>query len=588
MAKQLAIEWDDSEIRVLAAKPRGNRFAVTDVFTVDISGASPEAVGKRLSDALAERGLQKLATLVAIGRGRAELRQLNLPAIPDDELPDVVRFQAVRQFAAAGERAAIDFLPISRSEQGVEVAAAALAPEHLDAIRRVCEPSELQLQRIVLRPTAAAALFQLIKQTDAPETILIDTLADEIDLVVMRGKTPAFLRSVRVPVEEQARIRTIVNETRRSLMAVRRDGSDSSQRQIIVWGNADVHAKLRQALTAELGIEARSVDPFDLVETPAEVLAGMPQHVGRFAPLLGLLEGDLLKGEGLIDFLNPRRRPEPKSNRNRYALYGGLAAATVLAIGWLGWSQMSRLDEKMRKTLAASNDLNDAVAAAQISNANLARIDQFLDGDVFMLGELAYLSERLAPAEQMQVEQLTISTDPRGGATMSVKGIAAEPATVIATESRLRDASHEVTGDGVKSDPRNETFKFQFNDTIRIPAASIRQQRLTSVPIAAATQTGAPAVTDSTSAAETPTSPPSNQPESTDEKLADEKLADEKPAEASDAPAATEPSATDASEPANEPAASSEPAASTEPSKDAEPVSDPATNGEETEAKVDA
>ncbi|WP_417737379.1 hypothetical protein [Rosistilla oblonga] len=478
MAKQLAIEWDDNEIRVVAARPRGNRFVVTDVFTVDISGAKSDAIGKQLADALAERGLQKLPTLVAIGRGRAELRQLSLPAIPDEELPDVVRFQAVRQFAAAGERAAIDYLPIARSETAVEVAAAALAPEHIDEIRRVCAPSELQLQRIVLRPTAAAALFQLLKQPDSGETILIDTLADEVDLIVMRGKTPAFLRSVRVPTDEQARLRTIVNETRRSLMAVRRDGSNSSQRQIIVWGNPAFHTELRQQLTEQLGIEAKSVDPFSLVETPAELPNGMPQHVGRFAPLLGLLEGDVLKGQGLIDFLNPRRPPEPKSNRDRYALYGGLAAALVLLIGWLAWSQLSRLDAKYQQTLVASNDLNDAVAAAQISKANLARIDQFLDGDVFMLGELAYLSENLGPAEQMRIEQLTVAADPRGGATMAIKGVAREPAAVIAMESQLRDADHAVTGDGVKSDPRNETFKFQFNDTIRIPAASVREQRL--------------------------------------------------------------------------------------------------------------
>ncbi|MEZ6087978.1 MAG: hypothetical protein R3C05_08130 [Pirellulaceae bacterium] len=478
MAKQLAIEWDDNQIRVVAARPRGNRFMVTDVLTIDIAGEKPDAIGMKLKDSLAANGLLKLPTLIAIGRGRAELRQLNLPVIPDDELPDVVRFQAVRQFAAAGERAAIDFLPIGRSATGVEVAAAALAPEHVDGIRRICQASDLQVQRIVLRPTAAAALYQLAKPSDAIETILIDTLIDEIDLVVMRGATPSFLRSVRVPLAEEARQRTIVSEVRRSLMAVRRDGTDAGQRKIIVWGRQEVHDDLIRALSDELGIAAEAVNPFELVETQPELKESLPQHVGRFAPLLGLLEGDVLGGQGLIDFLNPRQRPEPKSHRNRYALYGGLAAALVLLLGYFGWSQLSTLDAKYDSVLKASNDLKGAVDAAQTSKANLARIDEFLDGDVFLLGELAYLSENLADAERLRINQLSVTANPRGGATIDINGVAAEPAVVLQTEGELRDNDHAVTGDGVKSNTQENDFKYAFSDTVKIPAASIRQQRL--------------------------------------------------------------------------------------------------------------
>ena len=105
MARYLALEWDAREARVAIARPRGSEFVVEEAFSIDLTTREGEEldVGARLSAALAGQDLRRLETLVAVGRANIELRVLSVPPVPDDELPDIVRFQAVKQFTTMGE-----------------------------------------------------------------------------------------------------------------------------------------------------------------------------------------------------------------------------------------------------------------------------------------------------------------------------------------------------------------------------------------------------------------------------------------------------------------------------------------------------
>ena len=123
MVNKLAIDWDDNELRLVAAQCSGRSVKVTGAHVIPLEGSHIHEV---LRQAVAQHGLEDTETLVAIGRGKAELRELQLPPVPDEELPDMVRFQAIRSFATAGESATVDYLLTKRSESGVEMIAAAI------------------------------------------------------------------------------------------------------------------------------------------------------------------------------------------------------------------------------------------------------------------------------------------------------------------------------------------------------------------------------------------------------------------------------------------------------------------------------
>src|SRR5262245_60753953 len=108
MSRLVAIEWDAKEARVAIGRKRAVGVAVDQAFAVPLpqreegSTAEPD-VGSVLARALAEQGISRSDALVAVGRASIELRFLSTPPVPDEELPDVVRFQAVRQFTTLSD-----------------------------------------------------------------------------------------------------------------------------------------------------------------------------------------------------------------------------------------------------------------------------------------------------------------------------------------------------------------------------------------------------------------------------------------------------------------------------------------------------
>ena len=141
MARLLALEWDAREARVVVARTRGSEMVVEHAFGVELAPSDPGQtfadlnVGERIAAALAARNIGRSETLVAVGRASIELRQLTLPACPEDEQPDMVRFQALRQFTGIGDDWPLDFVPLDTGDsESLTVLAAAISPEMVDQI----------------------------------------------------------------------------------------------------------------------------------------------------------------------------------------------------------------------------------------------------------------------------------------------------------------------------------------------------------------------------------------------------------------------------------------------------------------------
>ena len=477
MAKKLAIDWDDKELRFVAGRTTPGGVTITDAGSVPIEGEGNQGIAQTLQRVLQERGLTKLPTLVAIGRGRAELRQLKLPPIPDDELPEVVRFQAIRNFAAAGERAVVDFVPARRGDDSVEVVAAAVAPEQLDEIRQLVQPHVDRLERIVLRPLAAASLFTAYQSTGG-EVVLLDVLADDADLVILRDGRPLFVRSVRLPIGGDARSTALASEVRRSLMACR-IAADPQQpaRRIILWGRADVHADDILQLGQRLGCTLETLDPLAMVGMEDHLRSSEPEHVGRLAPLVGLLAADVRGADLLIDFLNPRKKPQPRNDRARYAVMGAAAAAVLLMVGYTVWSSLNSRDRQIAELQKSIGELETQLKETDVHVANVARIDQFLDGNVIWVEELRRLAEKLPPAEQAILTNLTASAQTRtGGGQMTLTGKVTTPEVKNQLESQLRDELHRVDGRGI-SPTGDSAYPWLVNETVLISPEAVRQMR---------------------------------------------------------------------------------------------------------------
>ncbi len=473
MPRKIAVDWDEKELRLVAAQCGGGSVKVTDVAVIPIENSS---VADTLRAAISRRGLESTETLIAIGRGQAELRELQLPPVPDEELPDMVRFQATRSFATAGDRATVDYLVTSRSDRGIEMIAAAVGPENLTKIRETCESADLTIKRIALRPLAAAALYLTTKsQGEAGDTVLIDLLADDAEIVIARDGHVIFVRTVRMPSVTSARPKVLAGELRRSLVAC---GSSGSLNRVVLWGLEAVHRDDLKMLAEASGRTVEVLDPFDLVDVDPKVRGDLPEHVGRLAPLVGLLASDEAHADRLIDFLNPRERIEETPNRLKNVLMIGVPIAAVLLIAFFAYHHLQQLDTKIALLKKTNAEMKPDVDEALKRIDRTEKVDQFLDADVNWLDELRRLATTMPPADQMILKTVSASGDSRnGGGTLVVSGAVTNPDVIEEFEEALRDDSHRVVGDGSTQQASADAYKWTLSESITVTPASVRNAR---------------------------------------------------------------------------------------------------------------
>ncbi len=363
MPRILALEWDSHEARVAVADARRGSAVLEQAFAVPLpvrgeglTGVDP-AIGDAIGAALAMRGLSRMTTLVAVGRASIELKLLTLPPAPDDELPDLVRFQAQREFNSLDDDWHFDFVPISDDAAAPrQVLAAAVSPEVVQQINETCQRAGLKPARLLLRPYAAASLLRrsrlaesgqmrvvkrkpdgsIIAPTETADDkvrLLVDLLGDEADLTVLVGPQVVFLRTARLPTETAADAtadhRPLLAELRRTMAAVQNQLGGRRVQAVYLCDGRQEHAALAQRLSGELGLPVQLFDPLAQVPLAGVVRGEPPLHAGRFAPLVGMLVNEIEKAPQGLDFFNPRRRPPPPDRRRPLVL----AAAAALVAG---------------------------------------------------------------------------------------------------------------------------------------------------------------------------------------------------------------------------------------------------------------
>ncbi|QDT03269.1 hypothetical protein K227x_16510 [Rubripirellula lacrimiformis] len=582
MPKKIAIDWDEHELRLVAGQVSGSKVKITDAVVIPLDGLN--AI-ETLHKAVKERGLAGTDALIAIGRGYAELRELQLPPVPEEELPDMVRFQAIRSFASAGDSATVDFLVTRRSETGVEMIAAAIGPTKLNEIRKACEACSINANRVSLRPLAAASLY--LTQSKLPtqgNLVLVDLLAGDAEIVVARDGKVVFVRTVRMPTELKSRPRALAGELRRSLVAC---GADGTAERVILWGRQSVHVDDQAMLAEAAGSPVDVIDPFDLVDVDAKVRSELPDHVGRLAPLVGLLAADESHPERLIDFLNPRKRVEEEPNHIKTAVMVAVPALLALVGGYLLYGQLSEMDTRIAELKSANAEMKPAVDAAATSISRTETVDQFLDGDVNWLAEMRRLAKAMPPADKMIVRGITGTTDPRaGGGKLVITAAVTQPAVIDEFERSLRDADHIVVGDGVNESKDKDAYRFGINETVTINPASIRNQRYEGILAALMAATESSSEAEPTSEAET-----TDEAEPANEADSGSPETTSGPSDPASAPEAETPEAAEAEAEAAE-AAEAKPADADPPPEDSpegdQPTSEQPTDEESAKVEVQA
>jgi Tfp pilus assembly PilM family ATPase/Tfp pilus assembly protein PilN len=498
MARWLAYEWNDRELRVAVATPRSDRLVLEHLFDVNLRDAlggaaaggeepfrpSPEDIGRCLAAALAARNIRRPTTFVTISRSFVELRQLSVPPVSDDDLPEVVKLQALREFTHVTEDWTIDYLSLDGDPtQPRNVLVAALSPQLLAQIEETCRVAQLRPERLLLRPCASASLARrCLPLSEGEIRLIIDLVGDEVDLSVIVEGRLVFMRTARLvgdPLREQSSAETLVGEIRRTMMAAQNQLGGGRANHLVLCGNTPAHEHLVGLLRERLDLSVSCFNPFQPFTLSPQLAESLPDHPGQDTALLGLLADEKEKITPSLDFLHPHRRPEPPSKKRQLLLAGiGAAILAALGIGY-GWWQLAQLDQEIVQLRQRQSELDrELKAGAQVAQLAQA-VRGWIGTQIDWLEELRRLNEKIPPAKEVMLTKVSLAAGSKAG-EISLEGFAASSESVQKMEQSLEDETHRVVSKGKAEDDSQKPYTLRFGTSVVIrsapsaPARSIR------------------------------------------------------------------------------------------------------------------
>ena len=479
MADLIALEWNRDHIRFVTGTSKSQRCAIEHVRTIplgnedDDSLPNEQELGERIATAVRDVGAGSADALVAVSRAQSELRLMNMPPAPDDELPDIVRFQALQQFTSLGESCPLDFALTGESPGGAkQVVAAAIPVSLLTHIQKTMEYAGLKLRGVVLRPCGTIVAIRKQVQLDADEVCLVvDRLGDEAELTAIDDEAILVARTVRLPssAEHGAQSELLAAEVRRTLLAARTQLGGREVAGIVVCGPLEVRD--RETLEA-IGLPVASVNPFANLTLSKSVQRNVSAaEAERYVPLIGLLQQEASEERHAIDFLRPHRPAPPPDRRRFWTTAATLAlTAAMLAGGALFW-KLSALDHELAELQRDSVRRDKLVQVAEQQSRFLNDVDDWLRKSPNWLIELRRLSEQLPDPDRLQLEQLQADLNNSGGGQITIKGMVDESATVSELETSLRDDRHRVQGVEREFIGASEKYPWHFTERIGVEPA---------------------------------------------------------------------------------------------------------------------
>lgn len=473
MARLLAIDWDRLEARIVVGRSQPGGVGIEKAITVPIElpaqENSIEGLQEQLTKALSSAGVSKTQVLSAIGRSSVELRTMSLPPAPDEELPDMVRFQAMREFSSLKETSPLDFMPLrGAGQEDGQVIAASVPVELSDQVRGAIVEQGHEPRRCVMRPASAASLaLRRNPKAKSGVTLVIAQQADSAELAVTNQGTVVFTRSFRLPPNWQPGEtgEPLLGEVRRTIAAAQNQLGGAKIDRIILFGNSTTHSALEERLAERTKLPSEVIDPFeDLV-----VGGAVPQNPERFAALIGMLQDEADGVHPAFDFQNPRKRPEPESNRRQVVLYGMTAAVILLGLLFLWWWKHDSLNKDITNAQWRISQAEDEYRKIKYAVDLRKELDVWKKADKNWLDELLYLSNTDGlSAEDFRIESLNAKTGPDGSGIILLRGRAKNDEALQKFQNKMQDDQHDVVPQMVTLDERQDSsYPILFSTEIR-------------------------------------------------------------------------------------------------------------------------
>lgn len=460
MPNLLALEWNRDLLGGIEAQLTGGRLQVLRTWQWawpdDIDRKDePKRLGVWLKEKLAASGVDGTDVIVVLPREDIVTRRLDLPAAPEAELPDLVRFQAAAKSATPLDQLALDFVPLPtvEGEPGQPALVATMDRELLEQLRACCAAAGLQMLSVQGSPfsTAEVAVRFERQHGDDPNATTLVVFQDHtrVEISILQRLGLVFSHQTRINPQDERAIRGTLAEINRSVVTLGQMMHTTIEvARVCLMHGGDVDLALERSLSERFAGKLKLVDP----ASDQAVSIARDEDAARLAsltPAVGALLGRLQQTVPAVDFLKPRQPPPKRDERKRKMIQIGAAtAAGLLVIGGAAWAYGNHLDGQIRALEMIDGDLSQTLAGAGPPLEAHSRIEGWRMTSVDPLDELDRFNRLLPGADRLLL--LNVQVQPGRADTLArITG-----GGIARTERDIAEMFDTLTASGYRVQPQ--------------------------------------------------------------------------------------------------------------------------------------
>lgn len=485
----LGIDWGEKSLTGVWAIREGGtlrmRRAFQWTFPESNEGeSSPAELGSWLKGQCSSFGSDAGPVHVVLPRQSIATRRLDLPLAPDEELPEMVRFQAATKSSRQLSDMAIDFVPFPAGAQATSrsVLLATIDRERMEDIQGAVQGAGLTLGSVGVSPIGVAevaARYEVMQGEDAEQaTLVIYKDGHRIEISILHRLRLLFSHHTIQEQEDERSIRSTMTEITRSSVVISQTSSGVEIGRVCLVGDTASLGGLEAPLRERFGGQLHVVDPTRLPGIVSDSAVDR-DSLTRSSPAIGALLGLEGRVVNAIDFLNPRKTP-PKRNelQRRAILIGGGVAAAALVGGTGMWMYSGSLDSEIEELKRRAAMTKRSLAAGETADKDHELLKQWLQSAVDPLEETRRLNEVLPGGDRILLIESHVFTGTGDAiARITAVGMARSVRDIEDLNQQLNEIGYRVKPKVPGPNKLNPDYPFRFElDLERLRQSPVKEQ----------------------------------------------------------------------------------------------------------------
>ncbi len=451
---EITIEWDRNRLVVAQGRVGGTGVDLSLLAVLERSDDAGDTLSvvqglQELFPGKSDR--RKLQAAVVFPRQLVTVHRIQLPQVPDSEIPELLRLQATMKLTVPVDSVCMDFtpLPIQPGAATRDVLLVTVPVEQLAVVRRTLNDSGLELTEArvsaycIAQGLEHAGLLRSGTETDGVDIVAV-MRRDFLELTFLQGRTVLFSHSGSSWSSEDAIERTLRAELSRARMAASETLGNQKIRRVLLIGAPEITGQVTDQLTTRF--DNATLERID----PATTLISGTLPPERQAADAVTVAGAMISGPQsripIVDFISPRKAPE-KRDLKRIRILGGLLATVLLFAGVYTYrsNRMAALSKKLAAVESENSDMREELEAGARDLEFSGRISNWVDRDLEWLDEFARLRKLMPPTNRLFVDNFSMAAIPQNGVgVIRFEAWAKAESDINELTRSLRDAGYGV------------------------------------------------------------------------------------------------------------------------------------------------